>query len=65
MSQIDDYSIVETKKMIVRHMIQVYEISEQEALDSLKNIVIRVNKMFPCLSFKEILIILYLSIYIE
>lgn len=65
MGQIDDYSIIETKKMIVRHMIQVYEISEQEALDSLKNIVIRINKMFPYLSFKEILIILYLSIYVE
>lgn len=43
MSQIDDYSIIETKKMIVKYMIEAYEISEQEALNNLKDTIIIVS----------------------
>lgn len=64
MKQIENYEIIKTKNE-VKHMKQTYEMSEQEALDSLRNITLRVKKLFPLLSIKEILIILYLSIYVE
>lgn len=65
MNQIDDYGIIETKKMIVKHMIKTYGISEQEALINLKYTIIRIQKMFPELSYKEILTILYMGICVE
>lgn len=55
MKRVEDYTISDTKRMIVKHMLQTYEMSEQECLDSLKSIVWRIKEVFPQLSVKEFL----------